>query len=549
MARPQQTGETKAPVVIALAFFVLTTLALGVLTYMAYDQIALEKATTKAAEDKVVASDKLRSEDQDRVNLYKVAIGTNTEDEFNNLKSAKNKDVVRAEYDALMTGIKNRLEGTPQTPGLVMDEIKKTFTNLNLVFDVKPDNVIRWSWPAGSEMEKEPERPILSAVVNSYAQRKLGEQELIAKVKALDTEKTAYADSTVKAKAAEKTFADEAKKFPADVAAIRTDSDKKVDEIRNDFKGVTGKYLKDIRDKQATVESKDVLITQLQAQLESHKSQVANLQAQLELKEDPFAFDKPHGKITRRSRGVVDINLGSADNVRPGLTFSVQPADTPTRGLNSRIRPKKDASGRDVVEYGPDGKPHKVMEIVPKGTIEVIEVLGPNISQCRVVTESSSVTEGIIANDVLYNAAWRKGSADHIALFGVFDIDGDGVDDIKQVVRDMNRMGVVVDAYFDLETKKWVGKLTEQTIYAVEGYYPSQAGADAVAAAKAALDTALREAKTQCKEKGAKIVKIRDFFPRIGYRVKLDISGDTINRAYNKYLTTMAVGGEGEAPK
>ena len=39
MAR-QQSGESKAPLVIALAFFVLTTLALGIMVYMAYDEKA-----------------------------------------------------------------------------------------------------------------------------------------------------------------------------------------------------------------------------------------------------------------------------------------------------------------------------------------------------------------------------------------------------------------------------------------------------------------------------------------------------------------------------
>jgi len=549
MARPQQAGETKAPVVIALAFFVLTTLALGVLTYMSYDQLALAKANTKKAEEDAKAATKLRSEDQDLARVYKVALGIHTQEEFDSLKATTNKEVVRTEYTNLMDGIKNKLSGTPQAPGGLLTEAQKQFVGGGgIVFDVAPKDVISWIWPANADMDREPDKTILAAIVNSYAQRKLGELQLIKNAKELNDVKQAYVDSTVRAKAEEGVFKTEAAKYPEQVKTIQTDANKSVDDIRTTYKDSTNRYLKDLRDKQAVADQKDVNITQLQAQVESFKARVNSLEAQLELKEDPFAFDKPHGKILRRKGNIVDIDLGSADNVRTGLTFSVQPADTPDRGLASRIRPKKDATGRDVVEYGPDGKPHKLMEIVPKGTIEVIEVLGPNISQCRIVSESSSIREGILVSDVLYNAAWRKGSADHVALFGVFDIDGDGIDDIKQVVRDLNRMGVVVDAYFNLETKKWEGKLTEQTIYAIEGYYPSQGSVDALAGAKSALDLALREAKTQCKEKGAKVVKIRDFFPRIGYRVKLDISGDTINRAYNRYLSVVPVN-EAEAPK
>ena len=142
-----------------------------------------------------------------------------------------------------------------------------------------------------------------------------------------------------------------------------------------------------------------------------------------------------------------------------------------------------------------------------------------------------------------------KKEGDHVALYGVVDVDADGTDDIQQVIRDLTRMGIVVDAYYDLSQKKWVGKLTEQTVYAVEGYFPAHTGGDALLAAKSAIDIALRDARQQSKERGAKVVKSRDFFPRMGYRIRLDITPDTINRAYTKYLSTLPINSEAEQPK
>jgi hypothetical protein len=205
--------------------------------------------------------------------------------------------------------------------------------------------------------------------------------------------------------------------------------------------------------------------------------------------------------------------------------------------MATRMRPRLGPNGRPVTEGD-----RPVMDVTPKGTIEVVAVLAPNLSQARITSNPDPIREAILIGDVLYNPAWRKGSAEHVALFGVFDVDADGSDDIKRVVADLTRMGIVVDGYFDLETKKWVGQVTDQTTYAVEGYYPAQFGGDALAAAKSVLDQALRDARNSARDKGIQVVKARNFFPRIGYRFREDITPDTINRAFNRYLQTLPSG-------
>jgi hypothetical protein len=235
----------------------------------------------------------------------------------------------------------------------------------------------------------------------------------------------------------------------------------------------------------------------------------------------------------------VDINIGSADNVRPGLTFSVFSGETPTVGFRDRLRPRTDARGQPVMEGN-----RPVMDIQPKGTIEVVSVLGANLSQARITSNPDPVRDAIMASDVLYNPAWKKGAADHVALYGVFDVDADGSDDVKRVVADLTKMGIVVDAYFDLETRKWVGQVTQQTTYAIEGYYPVLVGGDPLGNAKSDITQALDRARDTAKQKGVQVVKARAFFPRAGYRIRLDITNDTINRAYNRYLQSQPTGGD-----
>ena len=154
--------------------------------------------------------------------------------------------------------------------------------------------------------------------------------------------------------------------------------------------------------------------------VEKAEDRVANTQ-------DPYQYDRPHGKVTRKSGNIVDIDLGSADNVRPGLTFSVFAGETPRVGFRDRLRPRTGPDGRPVMEGN-----RPVMDVQPKGTIEVISVLGPNLSQARITSNPDPIRDAILASDVLYNPAWKKGAADHVALFGVFDVDADGTDDVKR---------------------------------------------------------------------------------------------------------------------
>ncbi|MFO0823157.1 MAG: hypothetical protein U0792_08555 [Gemmataceae bacterium] len=264
----------------------------------------------------------------------------------------------------------------------------------------------------------------------------------------------------------------------------------------------------------------------IQSQLE-HINLLIKEQAKNQVNQ--FAFEEPQGKILRRPEpGIVEINLGRNDLVRPGLTFTVLPNDYQEKGRQSRIRTMRIPDER--------GQYKNVERFVEKATIEVIEVVGPSLSRCRITQEFDPIRDGAAPGDLLYNSVWRKGTADRIALVGIFDVNGDGSDDIEFVIRDLNRMGIPVDAYFDLRQRKWIGQLTEQTRYLVEGWYPANSANDPNRDDKTKLIAAMTDAVKLGREKGVAIVKFQDFFPRMGYRVKLDLSVDRLNQATAPYL-------------
>ena len=294
-------------------------------------------------------------------------------------------------------------------------------------------------------------------------------------------------------------------------------------------------YRKNEANTRAEVTKRDEQIDVLKLDVRKRDDEIARLRDNLAVinaktpKTDPFAYDAPQGKITSRlADNIVEINLGSNAHVQTGLTFTILPIDFPQKGRVSRMMKVR----------VPDDRGHfKEIELfVPKATIEVIEVLGPDVSRARITSEYSDVRDRALPGDLLYNSVWRKGQADHVALMGIFDINGDGSDDIETVVRDLNKMGIPVDAYYDMKTRKYVGKLTERTRYLVDGFTPTPTPNDPNLEAKTKLIGAMKAARDEAAAKQITIVPARDFFGRTGYKAKIDVSDDYINQAASKYL-------------
>jgi hypothetical protein len=504
--------ETSMPLVIALILFVLTTIAFGVLWYTEFAEKEARAAAVVEANKKVSAATTLVRDAELNTQLYRIFLGVDEEGE-----RVKFLEEQKAAPEKLANELKRINDALAKKMGL--EDGSKLPTELQVW---KPgDNGKITETPTTSFIE------VVGTALNERDRSVANEKKNFA---LYDDAKTKYEAAVKLLDDARTQFAAVAKALPGDFQTKLDAEIKKFEARKVLFTQAEAKSRKDIdelNDEKGKLEREDKrkkeLIGALQEQISIQAAELARRQV------NAFQFEEPQGKILRRlPEGVVEINIGSSSFVRPGLTFTVLPNDFPEKGRQSRIRVMRIPDER--------GNYKNVERFTEKATIEVIEVLSPTLSRARISQEYDPIRDGAAPGDLIYNSVWRKGAADHIALVGIFDVNGDGSDDIESVVRDLNRMGVPVDAYFDMKQRKWVGNITEQTRYIVEGWYPANTAGDPNRDDKTKLIAAMSDAIKAGKEKGVATVKFQDFFPRMGYRVRLDLPIDKLNQATAPYL-------------
>lgn len=516
MAKP--SNEAKLPVIIALVFFILATLGVGIFAYTLTQDVAKANEDAKKAVADADAAKKSQKAAQEETALHKVAMGIPSAED-SALVSSGLTDVAgfRDKHTKLLQAINGRV-------AKAKDDASKASgvggaVNLNAV------SVYTWDWPANQQNPTVPKESIIDASVRNVAQGELAKRKSDNEMKAMEEAKKSLEGVITQLNVAKAEYDKLNKLYPDEVKAEVAKAIAQFEGFKTDFQKVSGEYRKEKDQLNDGIVNRDVTLKRRDADLDRYKGAVDKLNEQLNDTIDPFQYDKPKGKVIRRySDNLCDIDVGSADNLRAGQTFSIFPSDTPSRGMQGRMRRVLDTDGKYYTRP------------VPKGTIEVVDILGANLAQCRITSEDSQIRDRILAGDLLYNAVWNKGASEHIVLFGIFDIDGDGRDDIQTIVKSLQKVGVAVDGYYDLATMKWVGEITSQTTFAVEGYYPSVGIADGNRDGKIKILTALADAKKLAKEKGLRTLRPRDFFPRIGYNAKLDITEEAINSAATYYL-------------
>lgn len=516
--KKKQKKESGLPVVIALVFFVLTTVGLGVFTYVLYsDQMAKDQEVVAAKKD-AAGSQKLMKDAQQLVKVYRLAFGTAEPSDLETLSAeSKPGDAYVAELKKVNDALDAKLKQVK--PAEVTTE-----------FGVK--NVLDWAPDAENRIPPGgPRLVILDAIPKFLAQQEIAKSASDAKIKTYD-------DAAAALKSKADAFDVAAGELKAAAAKVTQDITKTLDDLKKAATDRQGKYDIDTKDLRTKIDDHVNSLARLNTKFKQNEERLAgimiDLQAMQETKKKGEQFnDEPLGKILRRlPDNTVEIDIGSSDKAMAGLTFSVLPADFPVKGYQSRVQVFRVPDDRGVFRETP--------RFVEKANIEIVEVLGPHSSKARIVSESDPIRDRVLVGDLLYNAAWRRGHADHVALFGVFDVNGDGSDDIKNVVRDLERMGIPVDAYFDLKDQKWIGTISAKTRYAIKGHIPNPSGNDPFAGEKAGLVGKLSEAAVEAKSKGITEVSFRDIFPRMGYRVNLDVTDDKINQAVSRYLQTVA---------
>lgn len=201
-------------------------------------------------------------------------------------------------------------------------------------------------------------------------------------------------------------------------------------------------------------------------------------------KQEDFSFEVADGQVTwvNQASNTVWINLGTADSLRPQVTFSVY-----------------DTEETDA------GKAEK------KGSIEVVRLVGEHMAECRVLDDDPR--NPILPDDHIYSVAWHQGQPQHFALTGLIDLDGDGRSDL-QLAKDLIELnGSIVDAAPNPETGELEGEMTVDTRYMVYGERSDKAN-----------DEALRKTWDDMHDRanalGVELISVTDFVNQMGYRTE-----------------------------
>ena len=229
-----------------------------------------------------------------------------------------------------------------------------------------------------------------------------------------------------------------------DLADFRTDRQK----TAADYDTAIKKHSDELAAKDQQIAGKDTAIQNATQRLSDQEEK--NLVAQLKARPKSERFEIPDGKITsvNEASGIVWINIGSRDQLKPLTNFSVYPA----------------------TQLGVMRGPGDI-----KAKIEVIKILDGQFAQCRIIEDS--INDPILIGDQIYSPLWQRGIQVHFALVGFFDIDGDGKSDRDKVKNIIRSAGGIIDAELSIEDTAdpekanliRTGNVTVDTQYLVRG--------------------------------------------------------------------------------
>ena len=230
---------------------------------------------------------------------------------------------------------------------------------------------------------------------------------------------------------AEKKSATLSQQFDEDRARMNEDNEKNRDKLTK-----TSQDFDAFRQTARTEANQLVSKTkQMQSTIDTQKLQLNQLRA------DKFETTQGEIRYVVAGGNVVTINLGSADALRPGVTFGVI-----------------------------DGDETRLQDAKVKATIQVSQVQGPHLAQGRVVARPD-ISSPIIPGDKIFSPFWAPGRVVKIAIAGDIDIDGDGRSDNSAIKGQILAAGAEVAAEIS-STGAVTGQLDPTIRFLVVGQDP-----------------------------------------------------------------------------
>ncbi|HYO23680.1 MAG TPA: hypothetical protein VEQ85_01900 [Lacipirellulaceae bacterium] len=331
-------------------------------------------------------------------------------------------------------------------------------------------------WAAGTPAESQQYRTVLANVYEERNKLMLNAatatqevQALKERLLAVEAQKDAELDK----------YSAELEKIRADAASEREKFEEQYARINAEKDGIQ-KQMDELRAEHDTaVETLDAEKTTLQNQIGKLETSIDKLR-QAVPSADQFA-QPADGSITwvNQRFGTVWVNLGSADGLRPQVTFAVAEA-----GLDDAAAAEK------------------------KGSIEITQILGPHQAEARVTNDTA--TNPLLPGDRIFSQVWDRGRQVGIGVAGFVDLDADGVSDLEKLKAIVAASGGTVDAAPD-ESGKKEGALKVSTRYLVLGEFPQDARSGDL---RSSWDELSQEAEAL----GVETVALDEFLSLIGWR-------------------------------
>ena len=460
--KSKSQGESKQGLIITLVFFILATIGLGVATYYGFaGQEALEK-TAKEKESTAKAFETERNWYKFQALMFRsylgqapapedVAILGTEKKQFDSgaMKGGKDKEDVKKVLEALEAKYHwegNQAKDTAESIINALKAERGTLANRNLQLDAEVRNTKKESAKKDDDL-------------------KSTREDFDKVLKVLETK---HAGEFAKSDATRKQIIDEFNAYRESHKKELVDADAKRDQLVAEIKNMNEKVIKPLKD-----------------QLERKDSEIAAFA--LKNQQAPASMRTDWRIVRMDARGTNPyINLGSADHVKPQLTFSIH--------------------GVSV-----DGRPNPE----PKGTLEVVNVIGPHLSQTRITSVTDRNRDPVLERDVIYNPSWDPNIKKHVAIAGIIDLTGDGRDNLFEFMRTLDRQNIVVDAYVDPKDGTKKGRITYQTDYLIIG-----GDSDLPAGVKPGkgANDGRKALQDEAKNTGVPSVSLLRYLDMIGYR-------------------------------
>jgi hypothetical protein len=309
-------------------------------------------------------------------------------------------------------------------------------------------------------------------LVQNEASAKQQARELKDRLSAIEAEKGAQINQfKANLEKAQKDLADEQVKFQQDRANMAASQDK----MKGDLAKLQATHDEAVAKSTAEVNSLKNTISKLEHDIDRLKTGIPSA--------DQFA-QPADGRITwvDQREMKVWIDLGSADGLRPQVTFSVA-----AQGSADAEAAKK------------------------KGSIEVIRILDAHMAEAQITNDDPK--NPIMPGDRIFSQVWDRGRQVGFGIAGFIDLDKDKKSDLQQLKDIITANNGRVDAAPDDSGKK-VGELKVDTRYLVLGTFP-----EGTLPVEGEIRKSWQELSEEAQRLGIETIPLDEFLKLMGWRV------------------------------